>query len=327
MSAKIYNITQEFVAACQILDVDPKRVILQMGLPLDSLENHGLSLSAGQVAMVFGLIVVEYGHDDFHIRLADGFARAAFGHAFLALQCSETLRKGIHRLAHFKRLIEPVDWIISESEGKFRIELRSLSSDFPLVGVGQIMSFLWLVQCCRNITARDIKPAKVLITDQVPHQAEIEKAIGCPITVANTALLEFPSDLMDLPVLSFNSYISSLMDANGSSPSPLSGKTDHFIASVYSVMQDLLPSGAVNLERVAAKLTISKRTLERRLKENGLSFMEILRECRMSMAQHYLKETHMPIAEISLLLGYRETNSFYRAFKECHGYTPQQVRA
>jgi len=92
-------------------------------------------------------------------------------------------------------------------------------------------------------------------------------------------------------------------------------------------MKDLLPSGAVNLERVAAKLTISKRTLERRLKENGLSFMEILRECRMSMAQHYLKETHMPIAEISLLLGYRETNSFYRAFKECHGYTPQQVRA
>lgn len=190
------------MAACNLLIVDPERVLRHMGLPAHSLSASGLSLTAKQVALIFGLIVTEYGRDDFHIRLADGFARAAFGHAFLALQCSETLREGIHRAARFKQLLEPVDWMVSESDRSLSVTLRSQSPDFPFGGVSQIMSFLWLVKSCRNITAKKIVPSRVSITGEVMHQAEIERDLGCPIEVFSEARLEFPLKAMDALVLS-----------------------------------------------------------------------------------------------------------------------------
>jgi AraC-like DNA-binding protein len=324
MTKRTYDISQEFVAACNLLNVDPERVLRNMGLPARN--TSGLSLTAKQVALIFGLIVTEYGRDDFHIRLADGFAKAAFGHAFLALQCSETLREGIYRVARFKQLIEPVDWAISESDRSLSVTLRSQSPDFPFGGVSQVMSFLWLVKSCRNITARNIEPTRVSITGEVMHQAEIERDLGCPIELSSEARLDFPLEAMDAFVLSSNRYVVSGLDAGAARVRRDSTKDDSFVTVVHSKVLELLPSGAATSERVARRLALSKRTLERRLSDQGASFTEIVRDCRFRMANHYLRNTQLPIAEISLLLGYREVNSFYRAFKAWYGHTPQEAR-
>lgn len=328
MHERSYNISQEFIAACNLLDVAPERVLAQMGLPAKSAQAACVSLSAQQVAMVFGLIVAEYGRDDFHIKLADGFARAAFGNAFLALHCSENLGKGIRRVARFKLLIEPVEWSITETDKTFCLRLQSLSEYFPLVGIGQIMSFLWLVKSCRNLSARQVVPKRVCITDAVPHQAEIEKELGCPIEIAPTPLMEFAPEVMAYPVLSANRYVASALDT-GMAANKIRWNTAHddqFIAAVYAVIVELLPSGVVTLERVAGRLALSKRTLVRRLADQGHHFTEILHDCRRDRALHYLRDTPLPINEIALLLGYREINSFYRSFKEWFGTTPQAIR-
>jgi len=44
------------------------------------------------------------------------------------------------------------------------------------------------------------------------------------------------------------------------------------------------------------------------------------------MSEHYLRQTRLPLTEIGFLLGYRDSNSFYRAFKSWHGQTAQEVR-
>lgn len=327
MDNRHFNISQEFLAACRILEIDPTQVLVRMGLPAHALENRGLLLSARQVALSFEQIINEYGRDDFHIRLADGFARGAFGHAFLALQCSDNLRDGIHRVARFKQLIEPVDWIISEADDLFEVELRSLTPDFPLVGIGQIMSFLWLVKSCRNVSAKPISPTRVIITDPVPHQTEIEADLSCPVEVGDRARLIFSAGAMDAAVLSCNHRVIQQLDAAGARTLHPSPREDDFIATVRSIVLDMLPSGVVTLERTADKLALSKRTLERRLRERDSHFIGILRDCRVEMARHYLRDTEIPIAEISLLLGYREVNSFYRACKEWFDCTPQEARA
>ena len=326
MDNRHFNISQEFLAACRILEIDPTRVLWRMGLPAHALENRGLLLSARQVALAFAQIINEYGRDDFHILLADGFARGAFGHAFLALQCSDTLRDGVHRVARFKQLIEPVDWIISEAGDLFQVELRSLAPDFPLVGIGQIMSFLWLVKSCRNVTAKPITPTWVVITDPVPHQAEIEADLNCPVEVGDRARVIFSAREMDTAVLSCNHRVIQQLDVAGARAVRPSRGEDDFITTVCSIVLDLLPSGVVTLERTANKLALSKRTLERRLQERDCHFTGILRDCRVEKARQYLRDTEMPIAEISLLLGYREANSFYRACKEWFDCTPQEAR-
>jgi AraC-like DNA-binding protein len=326
MNKRTYDITQEFIAACNLLNVDVEEVLREPGLQHFLTGELKLTMTPKQIALVFNAIVTLYGQDDFHIKLADGFAKGAFGNAFLALQCSETLREGIHRAARFKELLEPVKWTITESDDLFSVQLQSQSADLPFNGVSQIMSFLWLIKSCRNITAKHILPTRVCVTDPVIRQAEIEREIGCPIEGPNLAYLQFPAALMDTRIMSSSRYVTSGLDA-GSTQSQRAVETgNEFVTAVRTNVLEILPSGVATSERVANRMGLSKRTFERRLSELDINYTDIVRECRMHMADHYLQETRLPIIEIGFLLGYREVNSFHRAFKDWHKKTPQEVR-
>jgi AraC-like DNA-binding protein len=62
--------------------------------------------------------------------------------------------------------------------------------------------------------------------------------------------------------------------------------------------------------------------LHRRLEERDLVFKELLQKTRQQLAQQYLKEGRLTLAEIALLLGYSEQSAFSRAFKQWLGITP-----
>ncbi|WP_197539346.1 helix-turn-helix transcriptional regulator [Sorangium cellulosum] len=95
---------------------------------------------------------------------------------------------------------------------------------------------------------------------------------------------------------------------------------------VSAALLEGLPSGLVTMETIARRLGLSKRTLQRRIEDEGTSFQQILKETREALARHYLEETPLPVADISFLLGFSEPNSFYRAFRAWTGTTPDQAR-
>lgn len=80
-------------------------------------------------------------------------------------------------------------------------------------------------------------------------------------------------------------------------------------------MTELLPGSTSSIEEVAAKLGISKRTLQRKLSEEGTTFQKQLNSTRKVMALHYVKNTNMSTNDIAYLLSYTEINSFLRAFR------------
>lgn len=80
----------------------------------------------------------------------------------------------------------------------------------------------------------------------------------------------------------------------------------------------LLPSGEATLSKICSLNLINERTVQRRLKEEKLSYSTILKTTRKSLAEYYIK-LDMPTDEIAILLGYRDTSSFVRAFKSIMG--------
>jgi AraC-like DNA-binding protein len=84
---------------------------------------------------------------------------------------------------------------------------------------------------------------------------------------------------------------------------------------VCAVLLELLPSGQGSIDIVASRLAMSKRTLQRRLEEDGETFQSLINQTRESLARHYLKQTTLSNGEISFLLGFEDPNSFFRAFR------------
>lgn len=83
-------------------------------------------------------------------------------------------------------------------------------------------------------------------------------------------------------------------------------------------------SDVVTLKDIAAHFSYHPNYISSLLhKETGKKFTEILLEKRMDRAVLLMKNTTLPIEEISALLGYSNHSNFYKAFKEYYGVTPR----
>lgn len=96
---------------------------------------------------------------------------------------------------------------------------------------------------------------------------------------------------------------------------------DTFSAKVRSVLVEILPAGKSGVEDVANHLGMSKRSLQRKLKEEDTTFQKQLNHVRELLAKNYLQNTNLSSEDIAYLLGYQDLNSFFRAFSLWTGKT------
>jgi AraC-like DNA-binding protein len=74
--------------------------------------------------------------------------------------------------------------------------------------------------------------------------------------------------------------------------------------------------------QVARSLGLPLSTFRRRLGATGKSFQLLRDECLSERAQQLLARRDYSIAEIAAQLGYSDTASFRRAFRQWHGCAP-----
>ncbi len=77
-----------------------------------------------------------------------------------------------------------------------------------------------------------------------------------------------------------------------------------------------------NVATVAKGLNMSRRSMQRKLSEEGSSYQKILLDVRMKLASKYLKEYQLSVSETAFLLGYAESAAFIRVFKKYYGMAP-----
>ncbi|MCG6903420.1 MAG: AraC family transcriptional regulator [Rhodobacter sp.] len=84
--------------------------------------------------------------------------------------------------------------------------------------------------------------------------------------------------------------------------------------------------GNCTLDNVAKSVRVEPRSLQRRLNEENLSFRDLVDEWRKARAALLLRQTRLPLSEISLALGYSDQSIFSRAFQRWHGIRPLAYR-
>ncbi|MCE9521287.1 MAG: AraC family transcriptional regulator [Alphaproteobacteria bacterium] len=96
---------------------------------------------------------------------------------------------------------------------------------------------------------------------------------------------------------------------------------------VEGVLIPLLHKGDVGMERVAAQLGLSRQSLYRRLKQEGVGFEQLVDDLRRRMALHYLSGKKTSVNETAYLVGFSDPSSFSRAFKRWTGKSPRGGRS
>lgn len=101
---------------------------------------------------------------------------------------------------------------------------------------------------------------------------------------------------------------------------------DSIRARIESLLLPLLHTGELSADSVAAALGMSRQTLYRRLKDEGVTFATVVDDLRLRMATDYLKARKVSVNETAYLVGFSEASSFVRAFRRWTGQTPAEFR-
>ncbi len=248
-----------------------------------------------------------------------------------ALMTCDTLADAIALVPHYRRLVFDYGY-----------------SDTALTFVGDEAEFAWLVQqgtlpyCAPLAEAmlagwysygRWISNAELALTAvHFAHAAPADAGayiayFGCPVHFgqARNALL-FPRGLLDMPLSQADRSLHLAMREQAQAALERVFGTAEIGQRTRQALSRLLPKCEATLEAVAAVLELAPRTLQRRLRDQGLSFKQVLDSLRRELALVYLADASLSSLDIALLLGYAEQSSFTRACKEWTGSTPTQYR-
>ena len=80
------------------------------------------------------------------------------------------------------------------------------------------------------------------------------------------------------------------------------------------------------VDGLSQKVFVSRRQLQRAFTEAGTSVQERLHAVRMQHAAELLRETSLPVSEITRSVGYRHSAQFAKAFRRYYGQAPTQWR-
>ena len=97
-------------------------------------------------------------------------------------------------------------------------------------------------------------------------------------------------------------------------------------ARVVEVLQRRIGHAPLSIGHVAEELNLSKRTLQRRLQQQDISFAELRDQVRFHYSIDYLIKQHLSIDSISASLDFSDRTSFTNAFKRWTGLSPSTFR-
>jgi len=150
---------------------------------------------------------------------------------------------------------------------------------------------------------------------------------GCRVKFGQPrTTLRFAPRLLALPLRQPDAALLALLQRQadallGELPDP-----DDTEQAVRRCIAGLSREGEPTLERVAAALHTSPRTLHRRLERQGHNFRGLRESTRQRLAEDYLRDPRLRLAEIAQLLGFSEQSAFSRSFRRWTGQTPNAWR-
>jgi AraC-like DNA-binding protein len=95
---------------------------------------------------------------------------------------------------------------------------------------------------------------------------------------------------------------------------------------VYRALRMLLLHGRCSGDDVARMLSMHRRTLNRRLRDQGTTFQEVLDQLRFGVAGQLICESDIRLDDVAATLAYENVTSFMRSFRRWSGTTPGRWR-
>lgn len=329
MQNKTFPVDIGWQALLKDFGLQPSHVLRRAGLPEDLLSRGRHGLSTEDYFRFWLALEAEAGDVMFPLRIVEAVSAESFDPPLFAALCSANLMQAVQRLAKYKQLVAPMSLEVDVGKaGELTVSPRWLSVQTDVPYSLQVAEIAFFLRLARLATREPIKALRVALPKLPPsaYAKRYENFFGAPVQHGENPSITFAAADILRPFLTANEGMWRVFEPD------LRRRLSELDAAattaerVRAVLLELLPSNSATIEKTAERLGMSKRTLQRRLEDEGENFRALVNATRESLARHYLGNTTMSGGEIAFLLGFEDPNSFYRAFQDWTGQTPDSAR-
>lgn len=311
------------------LGYEPVSFLENTSLSIDSLEDVNVIISAEDENKFFDNILTKTEDSLIGLKLGEPFIPQRYGIFGFALISAETLRHALTLAIHFYKLT--FTYFIFDF--KVKGEFAEFSVTNPLFAKQEVIDLLNDREVSAIVVAIQAIIAEPLPLHQIhlPHDGHgkmqaYKDYFNCEVLFNQAkAKVVFSSSILDKKLENSDPQTSQFFHQQ--CQMLIAKLADHslFVDQVRMIILSR-PGYFPDIDYIAEKISISTRTLRRRLSDEGSSYRDILDEIRYKLAVEYLTETQLALAEVSYLLGYSEPGNFTHAFRRWSGQSPSDYR-
>lgn len=269
------------------------------------------------------------GNEHFGLWFGEQFVPEGLGlFGFHAITAAD-LRAAIDgMLKHFPVFQRNSELRLTVRDGICRLEYRLLDGDI----VDRRQDAELTVGMLNNVLRRGLGENWSPLEVHFQHPALVDgsqhrRAFNCNVRFQQPSnLILFRESCLDRPMPDANPMLNNITRG---SLMELAGKVEQDQSTAQrakSEIIELLPNGEASLERVARRLHLSQRSLQRQLASESYSFRSLLDEVREELAVCYLNYERLSVSEVAYRLGYSEVSAFTRAFVRWKNLSPSDWR-
>jgi AraC-like DNA-binding protein len=264
------------------------------------------------------------------VHMVEALPRGALDLVEFAFRSSASLASALERLVRYGRVVSDRVAARVDTSGK------ALLLAFDDVGITALhpgraeFALAAALKLARDSTGHEIIPEQVCFAHSAAaNTSEHRRFFRSPVRfdAGSTAMILSSTDAAR-PLLGADEALSSvvrrrlekaLVERDLHEAGPFSGR-------VRRLMVEHLGGTSLKPSNVARALSVSGRTLSRRLADEGTSFRNILDDVRREFACALLQDRTLSVADIAFFLQYAEPAAFHRAFRRWMGQAPGDFR-
>ena len=334
LSNQFSVLSSSVLAIARALDdsgVNTARLFQQAGLSHDRLQQPLARFPHAAIQHLWALAVEATGDHCFGLRVANYWHPTTFhglGYAWLA---SRNLEEAFERLVRYSHVVN--------TASKDALQLEKTADSFCLAvaaperlippphPVAMQAGMTTILRMCRAAYGEQFCPLSVSMRQENPGCEELfDEVFRAPVMFSQDRY-EMRIDV-NVACESLSTANPELVRVNDQIVTDYLARVDRndIVMRVRSELIERLPSGHVDEAMIAESIHMSRRSLQRRLQERGVSFSQLLESTRRELSLEYVRDSQYAFNEIAYLVGFSEPANFSRAFKRWYGRPPSQFR-
>lgn len=315
--------------ACARLGLDPAQILQAAKLDAAAIEDPDARISIEQAGALWQKAYELSKDPNLALHAIEVLPFGAYRVIDFLAASAPTIGAAIAKVSDYFPLINDVvrlPYEVGERDVTFRVEAPSRPGLITRPYAEYTLAAVFL----RTRLATNQRFPLIRVDFSQPRPADVsehERIFECPVQFdAPACRLVIAREVWDTPRTGTNPALFAVLDTHARMLLDQRPQDVETVRRVRHAIEGELRGGNPRLESVAKQLAMSPRTLQRRLKDEGVVFNDLLDDLRFRAAKTYLAQRDIAGAEVAYLLGFAEPSSFNHAFKRWSGQTPTEYR-